>query len=128
MIGYFGDVVFTTSSKKILSFHDLKLTAGSSWGEHKRMGQKSQWEFLGPSAQKVSFVMELDANFGVNPRQMIEKLISYAESGIINVLVIGGKKVGSRWRTTNVSSAWNQVMSGGELVRASVTLTIEEYE
>ena len=128
MIGYFGDVVFSTSSSKILSFRDLKLTAGSSWGEHKRAGQKSQWEFLGPSAQKISFVVELDAGYGVDPRAMIEKLAAYAETGSLNVLVIGGKRIGSRWRTTNVSSDCKRIIGNGSLAKASVTLTIEEYE
>lgn len=127
-IGYFGGVVFSTSDKKILSFRDFKLTAAGNWGEHKRVGKKPQWEFLGPSPQKVSFVIELDANFGVKPRKMIQRLIGYAEKGTINMLVIGGKKVGSKWRTTNVSSAWSQIIDGGELIRASVTLTLEEYQ
>ena len=127
MIGYFGDVVFSTSSNKILSFRDLKLTAGSSWGEHKRIGQKSQWEFLGPSPQKVSFVVELDASYGVDPREMIEKLVSYAENGSLNVLVVGEKRIGNMWRTTNVSADWNRIIGHGRLVKASVALTIEEY-
>lgn len=126
-VGYFGNVVFTTSDKKILSFRDFKLTASGDWGEHKCIGKESQWEFLGPNAEKISFVIELDANYGINPRKEIEKLINYAEKGTISPLVIGGKKVGSRWRTTNVSSSWNHIMSGGELVKASVTLTIEAY-
>lgn len=126
-IGYLGDVIFQTSDKKILSFRDFKLNASSSWGEHKRNGRKSEWEFLGPNAEKVSFVIELDANFGVKPRAVIEKLIEYVESGKISTLVIGGKKVGSKWRATGLSSSWGHIMSGGELVKASATLTIEEY-
>lgn len=127
-IGYFGDVVFSTSSTKILSFRDFKMTASANWGEHKRIGQKSQWEFLGASSGKVTFVIDLDAGYGVKPRDEIEKLKAYVESGRINTLVIGGKKVGGSWRTTNLSASWNHIMSGGELIRASVTLTIEEYE
>lgn len=127
-VGYFGDVVFFTSDKKILSFRDFKLSASSSWGEHKRNGRKSEWEFLGPNAEKVSFVIVLDANFGVNPRREIEKLIGYVESGAINPLVIGGKKVGGRWRATAVSSTWGHIMNDGKLVKASASLTLEEYE
>lgn len=126
-VGYFGDVIFTTSDKKILSFHDFKLTASGSWGEHKRNGRKSEYEFLGPDSEGVSFVIELDANYGVNPRDEIEKLIKYAENGTINPLVIGGKKLGNRWRTLKLSSSWNHVMSGGELIKASATLTLAEY-
>lgn len=126
-IGYFGDVTFTTSDKKILSFRDFKLSASGSWGEHKRHGKKSESEFLGPNNESVSFVIELDANYGVNPRSEIEKLIKYVEYGNVSPLVIGGKKVGSRWKAMKLSSSWNHIMSGGELIKASVTLTLEEY-
>lgn len=126
-VGYFGDVIFSTSDKKILSFRDFKLSASSAWGEHKRSGQKSEWEFLGPNAEKVSFVIVLDANFGVNPRREIEKLIEYVESGAINPLVIGGRKIGNRWRATSLSSTWAHIMNDGKLIKASVSITIEEY-
>jgi len=126
-IGYFGEIVFRTSDKKILSFHDFKLSASGNWGEHKRNGKKSEWEFLGPGTEKVSFVIELDANFGVKPRKVIEKLVKYVEKGTIYPLVIGGKKIGKKWRSTGLSSTWGHIMNGGELVKASVTLTLEEY-
>jgi hypothetical protein len=38
-IGYFGDIIFTTSDKKVLSFRDLKVSASGSWGEHRRYGK-----------------------------------------------------------------------------------------
>lgn len=126
-VGYFGDITFRTSDKRILSFRDFKLSASGSWGEHKRNGQKSEWEFLGPNAEKVSFVIMLDANFGVNPRKVIQKLVKCVESGKVSTLVVGGQKVGARWRATALSSTWGHIMSGGELVKASVTLTLEEY-
>ncbi len=128
MIGYLGDVVFSASSDRVFSFRNLKVSASADWGEHKRIGQKSQWEFLGPNAGKVSFEIVLDANYGVEPRKEIEKLISYSESGAVNALVIGGKRIGSRWRITSVSSAWNCITSSGILTKASVSLTIEEYQ
>ena len=128
MIGYLGDVVFSTSSERIFSFRNFKVSASANWGEHKRIGQKSQWEFLGPDAGKVSFEIVLDANYGVDPRKEIEKLVSYVECGMINILVIGEKRIGSKWRITNVSSAWNCITSNGKLIKASVSLTLEEYQ
>lgn len=127
-VGYFGGVVFTTSDKKILSFHNFQLSASGSWGEHKRTGKKSKWEFMGADSESVSFTIELDANYGVKPRVELEKLIEYVEKGKISPLVIGGKNVGSgRWRAIKLSSSWGHIMSGGELVKASVTLTLGEY-
>jgi len=127
-IGYFGDVVFSTSDQKILSFTDFKMNTSGSWGEHKRIGRKSEWEYMGPNAIKVSFTIMLDANYGVNPRNLIEQLNTYVEEGCVFYLVIGEKRIGSRWRATNVSSSWKHVMKDGKLQKASVSLSIEEYE
>lgn len=127
MIGYFGVVIFEVSDKKVLSFHDFKLTASGSWSEHKRSGKKSEYEFLGPSARTVSFTIELDATYGVNPRDMLHMLAGYAENGLVSPLVIGNSKIGDRWRLTKVSSAWNQILNNGELVKASASITLEEY-
>ena len=127
MIGYFGVVIFSVSDQKILSFSDFKMNASGSWGEHKRNGKKSEYEFLGPSAKMVSFNIELDASYGVNPDDMLDILTGYAENGLVSPLVIGNKKIGDRWRLTKVSSSWNQVMADGRLIKASASVTLEEY-
>jgi phage protein U len=127
-IGYFGDVVFSTSDKRVLSFRDFKVTASGNWGEHKRIRKKSEWEFMGPDAIGVSFTITLDSSFGVNPREQIDLLNTYAEDGTVFPLVIGDRKVGNRFRATNISSSWNHVLSGGELLKASVNVSFEEYE
>lgn len=128
MVGYLGNIVFSTSSERIFSFRGMKSSVSASWGEHKRMGEKSQWEFLGPNAGKISFEIVLDKNFGVDPRKEIEELASYAENGTVNTLVIGGKKVGSKWRITNLSSSWDSITSNGSLIKATASITLEEYQ
>jgi LysM repeat protein len=55
-------------------------------------------------------------------------LNTYAEGGKTYPLVIGDKKIGSVWRVTNVSSSWDHVLSGGELLKASLNVSIEENE
>lgn len=127
MIGYFGVIIFSVSDSRILSFRDFKLNVSGSWGEHKRNGKKSEYEFLGPSARTVSFTIELDAAYGVNPNDMLDILAGYAENGLVSPLVIGNKKVGDRWRVTKVSSSWGHILNDGKLVKASVSVTLEEY-
>ena len=39
-IGYFGDVVFEVSSKKICTFHDMTRTISARYSEHKRYKKK----------------------------------------------------------------------------------------
>lgn len=126
-IGYFGDIIFETKDSKILTFNNLKQDASGNWGKHERQGKKPRKEFLNPESQKVSFDIQLKASHGVRPRKTIETLIKYAESGIINPLVVGGKKIGSKWCTVKVSAAWETIYNKGELVSAKVNLSLEEY-
>ena len=50
------------------------------------------------------------------------------EKGVVNTLVIGGKKVGTNsWKIKSVSEAWDCVLQQGQLVRAKLNVTMEEY-
>ena len=72
--------------------------------------------------------MCLDAVLGVRPREMLECLEDIVESGKVDYLVIGGRAVGkNRFSVTSMSEAWDVVYSGGELARATVSVTMEEY-
>ena len=93
-----------------------------------RIGQKPLSEFNGPDLQTVSFDITLDASLGVKPRYLLGVLERMVETGEVNTLVIGKKKVGkNKWVITKSSEAWEVVLRGGELYRASVSLTLQEY-
>lgn len=110
------------------TFKDMTRTVGSQWATHSRIGRKDQAEYLRPTLQKITFTMELNALYGVNPRTMLNKLANLAERGTVNTLVIGGKRVGSyRWRITDISEEWETIYNGGELARAKVNVTMQEY-
>lgn len=128
-IGSWGrDLVFSTSDRRILNFQKFTRSSGSEWAAHSRIGKKDQSEFLRPKLQKVTFTIKLDATLGVRPRSMLDLLILYTERGKVNVLVIGGKRVGAYyWRITDLSEAWETVLNRGELVSAKVNVTMQEY-
>ena len=122
------DIVFSVSDRKVQTFKDMTRTVGSQWATHSRIGRKDQAEYLRPTLQKITFTMELNALYGVNPRTMLNKLANLAERGTVNTLVIGGKRVGSyRWRITDISEEWETIYNGGELARAKVNVTMQEY-
>ena len=75
MIGYFGDIIFETSDKKICNFNDFKQAASANYSEHSRYRKKSEREFIGPNNEGVSFTMKIRAGHGVRPRIMKDKLI-----------------------------------------------------
>ena len=128
-VGNWGkDIVFSVSDRKVQTFKDMTRTVGSQWATHSRIGRKDQAEYLRPTLQKITFTMELNALYGVNPRTMLNKLANLAERGTVNTLVIGGKRVGSyRWRITDISEEWETIYNGGEWARAKVNVTMQEY-
>lgn len=129
VVGNWGsEIVFRVSDKQTLTFQNLNRTVGAEWATHSRIGKKDQSEFLRPKLQKVTFTVKLDATLGVRPRATLDKLAELAERGTVNTLVIGGKRVGrNRWKIDDVSEAWDIVLTGGELMSATVNLTMQEY-
>lgn len=128
-IGNWGpDVVFSVSDRRVLTFNDMTRNVGSDWATHSRIGQKDQVEYLRPKLQKLAFTIELNASFGVRPRAVIEMLERHAELGHVFPFVVGGKRVGRYlWRITDSSEAWETIYNKGELYRAKVNVTMEEY-
>ena len=59
---------------------------------------------------------------------MLERLERMVEEGAVEYLVIGGRKIGdNRFFIQNISEAWGTIYNRGELERATVTVTMEEY-
>ena len=129
VIGSFGSrIVFETNDDIVLTPKDISRTATGKWGSLERFNKKSRSVFLGPELQTVSFALTLDAMLGVRPRAMIDQLIRMVETGQVEYLTIGGQPLSSNpWKITSVSDAWGVVLSHGELLRASVDVSLEEY-
>jgi Phage protein U len=128
-IGNLGSsIIFETSDKKILTFNGFTKKVSGNWVNHNIIGKKALSEFTGPGLEQVSFTITLDARLGVRPRAMIEKIESMVLSGKVEKLVIGGKAVGkNKWKVLNISETWDLIYSGGELAKATISLTLEEY-
>jgi phage protein U len=140
MIGYFGDIIFETSDSKILNFSGFKLEASARFSNHETIGRqtpaetfnvakyKPKTEYIGPNLKTVSFSITLNGNFGVKPREEMEKWISLAENGRAELLVIGGVLVGDDfWVVKSVSEAWDVIFNNGELFSGKIDVTLEEY-
>lgn len=128
-IGSWGNaLIFQTSDTRILTFNNFKRTVSSSWANHSRIGKKDRSEFVRADLQGVTFTMVFDATLGVRPRAMLDALASAVENGEVNTLVLGGKRVsGNRFKIKKTTEAWDVVLQQGQLVRAKVDVTMEEY-
>lgn len=128
-IGNLGKlIIFETSDQKILNFNSFQRSVSANWGKHERIGKKPLSEFLNPELQEVTFKIVLDAQHGVRPRKTIENIEKAIETGQVEFLVVGAAKIGrNRWKIMKMSEAWDVVMNHGELIKATVSLTLEEY-
>ncbi|OPJ63679.1 phage tail protein [Clostridium chromiireducens] len=128
MIGYFGDVVFETSDKRILTFTDFKYQSAGRWEKHNVIGKKPKSEFIGPDLDSVTFSITLNGSFGIKPREEMEKWISKVNNGVVDVLVLGNKVLGQdKWKVSQVSEAWDTFFNRGELYSGKIDVTLEEY-
>ena len=128
-IGNWGTgLIFEVSDSNILTFNNFSRNVTSTWAAHSRVGLKDRSEFLRPGLQKIQFDVELNAEYGVRPRTMLEYIERCVETGEVNILVIGGRRVGSNgWTITGSSEAWDVLLNRGEMVKARVTITMDEY-
>ena len=127
-IGTFGGVVFEVSSSKILTPKDIKHTVTSSWACNSVIGRKPKVEKTGNALQKITFTVILDAQHGVKPKKSFSQLKTMCDNGNIDYLVLASTVIGScLWRITSLTEAYDTVLSKGELSRATVNITLEEY-
>ena len=128
-IGTLGrNVVFEVSDDRVFTFSELTREVTSRWTNHEPQGVKQKPEFLGAGLQTASLTITLSATLGVRPRDVLEAIENMVENGTAETLVIGNRPVGSNpFRLTGSSEAWNTVYNRGELARATLTISLEEY-
>lgn len=121
-------VIFEVSDDKIHTFEEFTRDSNIRTAKHDIHLQKPKTEFLGPELDNVSFIINLKAQFGVNPRDEMDKLLILQRAGIPVVLTIGNKNIGmNKWTIVSLSQAWETVDNEGRLLEAQLSLTLEEY-
>lgn len=127
-IGSLGSLItFEVSDKKILTFKDLQVSASGSWSYHDIISKKPRSEFNGAELKDSSFSIVLSAEHGVKPRETMDKIVKAVESGQVMPFTLGGKVIGSNWIIKSNSGMYDIVMNKGEVAKATVKITLEEY-
>ncbi len=128
MIGSLGTLIFTVSSSQFLTFNNFKREVSATWNTVERIGTKPLPQFGGAKLQSLSLVIILDAQLGVKPREMMEKIEKMIEAGEANPLIIGKNIIGlHEWIITKSSESWDYILNKGELIKATVTINLQEY-
>lgn len=123
-----GDITFRVNSDQVFSFRKMKRSYSARWAAHNIPGKRPKMEFQGPGMDEISIEVILDAELGVKPRSAMKKFRSAAKKGKVHYFYVGGKKVVARKLYISAGTEnWNEIWSGGELVRATATLTFNEY-
>ena len=128
-VGAFGNtLIFRVDDRKVLTFKNMKREITGNWASADRMAEKPLPYFQGPALQTITLEITLDAVLGVEPRKLLKRIEKLVEQGQAENLVIGRKKVGKhKWVITKSSEAWDIILQKGELLKATVNLTMQEY-
>ena len=70
----------------------------------------------------------LSAGLGVKPRAVIEAIEEMVETGAVEYFILGTRPVGKNpFCLASSSETWDTIYSHGELAKASMAITLEEY-
>lgn len=95
VLGMYGMVPFVCSDSVMLTFRDLKVSRQSRYASHEVFGQKPVLEFVGESADTVSFSVRLDSEYGMVPSVALVLLDKLRLQHKAQALVIGGEYFGT---------------------------------
>lgn len=129
LIGSLGDVNFVVdTTNKIRTFMDFNRTSSSRWASNEIVLQKPKSQFLGPGLDTITFKIQLNVRYGVNPRAEMEKLLAYERDGKVLLFIVGGKKLGvNKWRISGLTQDWKTIDNRGNLLISELSVSLEEY-
>lgn len=127
-IGSFGDVVFSVSTAKVLTFNDYKRATKARLSSHDVIGQKPVIEFLGADGEEISISIDLLASLGVNPATQADKLRTMCQNGETAFFMLGNECIGSnKWLISDVSESATEIDDNGRILVSHLDLTLKEY-
>lgn len=130
MIGILGDipfeVTFDGSTIKALNFKNLKRNGGSNYEEHKRRGVKPSLELIDVSLEKLSLDITLRSDLGVEPEDVLKRLITHTETGSVLDFILGDKLLG-RSVITSYDAGYEYISNQGRVRKIDVSLSLTEY-
>ncbi|MCI5713669.1 MAG: phage tail protein [Lachnospiraceae bacterium] len=129
MIGSFGPYMnFAVTDDFLFTFDNFKRNVEGRWSDHNAILSKKYSEYIGPELSTMTFDILLSAAHRINPRVMLDVLEFEVTQGQVEMLVIGGRRIGNcYYKITKMSEAWNAITNNGVLYECMVTLTVEEY-
>ena len=127
-IGSWGTFTFYVSRSSIKTFDDLKWESSVKYATHERHLKETLLEFTGQDVESMSFTMFFSVFLGVNPIAEVANLLQTMRRGEAHYLIIGPKAYGTnKWVITKLSNSLQRYDRGGNLLAASVNVTMQSY-
>lgn len=127
MIGSFGDIAFTSSDTKLLTFRDMVKQYAARYAKHDVIGKKPKLEFVGPDLRKASFTIRLDITKGVKPKEVIDSFVALTEQGEAQAFMLGSEFIGM-YVIISAEEVAKFYDNRGGLWVAEFKVSIEEYD
>lgn len=126
--GSFGGITFEVSRNKIITFDEFKRQGSARWETHDVIQNKPIPEFLGPGQDEVSYTIKFSVAHKVNPKNELERLREFRDTGKVAPLIIGSGPISENyWYIVNLNEQHKSFDNKGNLLQAEVEVTLREY-
>lgn len=127
-IGVLGDIVFETSSDRIMTLTTMTWSGSAEIATHVRHNNDALTEFTSRGADGITMSIDLCAWLGTDPMDELTKIWTYMREGRSLPLTIGDHAYGRyRWLIVNHSDEVKHFDKTGCLYMVTVSLTLIEY-
>lgn len=128
MIGTFGNIIFSVSNFRVLTFNNFKRENGAKFAEHTVIAQPPKLEFLHRDLEEISFDMIFMKSLGVNPADEYDKLKKTCNTGAANFLVLNNKVYGDiEFIIESLSERVDYFDGVGNVTSCKVSVKLKEY-
>lgn len=128
-VGCLGDIPFYVSDEAIQTITNIQWGGSAQYATHKRHNNDSLTEAVGRDPDTMAFDIKLSAFLGVNPFDVILKLLDYERHFVALPLVIGERAYGKyRWVIKSKTIKGKHTDAAGNIIDCEVTIKLQEYQ
>lgn len=125
-IGTLGQLPFVCSSKKVLTFNNLKRTNSVRWARHEIIGKKPKLEFMGADLSTASLTMRFDSSLNAPPLFYLNRVKKMLDNRMYKTLIIGGDYMGKFvMEEVEEERLWHN--GAGVCIAAEVRIALTEW-
>lgn len=124
-VGSLGDMVFETSTDRVLTPSSFSTGSSARYEDHPVQGGLPRSEFLAPELSSFDLSIRLRADMGVSPLAVAEQLVASCRAGDVLRLVIAGQNLG-QVTIRSVDQDWRHLSRAG-VHSLDVKLQLKEY-